>query len=177
MAENKAGIAFAGAGLAALATYLLIRPASAAPLPPPEGMDEETWRLVQTIGDGIIDQSRKLDAIVSAINNLTVGLGGQVTIQNPRSTTAVPVLCAVAGQGYQFPSRVVPWNKTVAVKALSTNVNLVYVAETRQAAQSNNSSWPLIANEGVGYMIQNTDTLWVRAVLAGEGIVFTVEQE
>ena len=175
--SKKVGIALAGAGIAGLLA-LLLRPggASAAEVPAPEGMDEETWRLVQAIGEGIIEESQKLDAMVNAINNLTISLGGQVSVANNQSTTSGQVVCPIVGQGVQLPSRVIPWNRQVVIKALPTNVGVISVSETRQSVGSAWSSYPLIGNEGVGYFIADLAALWISAAIAGEGIAFTVEQ-
>ena len=177
--SNKVGIALAGACIAGLAALLLSRGASAAEpgAPAPEGMDEETWRLVQAIGEGIVEESQKLDAMVNAINNLTISMGGQVSVANSRTTTQGQVTCPVIGRGVQLPSRVIPWNRQVVIKALPTNVGVISVSETQQSVGSAWSRWPLIANEGIGYFIAKLDAIWISATVAGEGIAFTVEQD
>lgn len=94
----------------------------------------------------------------------------------PGSFTTGHITCANANVGYQLPQFVVPLFKQVIVKAWYTNVGVIYIAYRQSDSQNTAVGWPLIANEGVGYDIPNTNGIWVMSTVAGEGVSFTVEQ-
>lgn len=174
--EGKAGAAVLGAGAGAALTYLLTKApkVGAETLP---GVNGDNLQALIGILQGIVEQNEKLDGMLAAINNLTVALGGQVSLENPEKIVAGQVLCPTVGQAEQLPPYAVPWDKELVIKALPTNVGTILVGPTQVAAQNAVSSYPLIANEAIAYKVLNADKIWVSPTVAGEGIAFTVEQK
>lgn len=97
-------------------------------------------------------------------------------IQQPSAFVTGNVPCLIANRGYQLPNYQIPLFCQVVIQAWFTNVGIIYVAYRQSDAQNAAVGFPLIANAGVGYRIQNTSSVWVMATVAGEGASFTVEQ-
>lgn len=134
----------------------------------------------------IANQNKTLEALASlgdtstlaeAINNLIAVLGGAGVLENPSKIASAELLCPIAGTAVQMPAYHIPWNMEFVIKALSRNRGIVRVGNTAMEAQNALLGYPLIANEGVGYKIKNSEQLWVCANRANEGVHWTVEQE
>ena len=166
----------AGAGLGSIVTYLLTHPGEAQAAAPPKGVDAETWSAIVTIIQTIQEQNTRLDNALSQLVSL-IGGQGSYAISNPATLTTGSVICAIAGQGYQVPPKIIPWDKEFVVKALSTNAGLVYLANNQIDAAILTASYPLLPNEAVGLKIVNSKEIWVAAQFAGEGASFIVEQK
>ena len=76
-----------------------------------------------------------------------------------------------------MPSVLVPYDKEVIIKALSTNTGTIYIAPTKADAESHISTYPLTPSEAVGYKIANLNQLWIDSSKDNEGVAWTVEQE
>lgn len=97
-------------------------------------------------------------------------------LQQPRSFVTGNLQCVVANRGYQLPSYEIPLFTAVVVQAWWTNVGIIYVAYRQSDAQNAAVGFPLAANAGVSYRIQNTNGIWIMATTVNEGASFTVEQ-
>ena len=179
--SGKVGAGLIGAGAAAILTYFLTsgRTAQAAP---PEGTtvftpDEETWNLLVGILQGIVDLNSKTDTLIEAINSLTLSLGGQVVITNPKGGVSDHIMCGSVGTAIQLPDYPIPWDKPVVIKALNGNAQPCRVGFTKLQAENLAAGWPLLRNESKGWKVDNANRLWVCFVAATDGIVWSVEQE
>lgn len=175
MVSGKTGAAIAGAGLGSIITYLLTHPSEAQAAGAPEGVDPETWAAITTIIQTIQEQNARLEVALSQVVTLVGGEG--YALKNPETFIAGPLLCPVAGQGYQIPPKIIPWDIEFVVKALSTNAGLIYIANNEIDAGNAAIAYPLLPNEAVGLQIANSKEVWVSAQLAGEGVSFIVEQK
>lgn len=170
MAEDKAktGLAAgAGAALGAALGLLLGRKAEAAP---PEGeirLDEAAMLLLQSIAQSGIATTGLLEKIAASL--------GVTALENPPEITAFRVLVPVVNTPVQLPDRAIPYGKELVIKALPTNLGLIYVANSRHEAININSCYYIIANEAIEYEIKNCDQLWINATRAGEGVLCTAE--
>ncbi len=163
-----------GAGMGGLLTYLLTHP-SEAQATPPDGVDSETWAAIITIIQTIQEQNARLEPALSQVIALMGGSGYALT--NPSTFVTGSVICTVAATGYQVPSKIIPWDVEIAIKALSTNAGLIYIANNQVDAAIVTASFPLLPNEPLGYKIANSSEIWVAAQFAGEGLSYTVEQK
>jgi hypothetical protein len=188
MAEKETGSGkVAAAGLvgatgAAILTYFLTKGRKAEAAPPPEGTtvftpDDETWNLLVGILEGIVGTNAKLDAVINAINTLSVSLGGSTVLANPKGGVSDHVICGAVGTAIQLPDYPVPWDKPVIIKALNGNAQPCRVGFTKLQAENLNTAWPLLRNEAKGWKVDNANRLWVCFAAATDGIVWSVEQE
>ncbi len=174
MVSGKAQAAIAGAGLGSIITYLLTHPSEAQAAGAPEGVDPETWAAITTIIQTIQEQNTRLEVALSQVVNVMGGNG--YALLNPETFTTGSVICAIAMQGYQVPSKLIPYDKEFVVKALSTNAGLVYLANNEGDAAILTASYPMLPNEALGLKIANGNEVWVAAQFIGEGVSFVVEQ-
>lgn len=110
--------------------------------------------------------------------------GGTAKIEDafknyPRFATG-QVLCPAINTGYQLPGFPIPRNKQLVVKALPTNAGTIYIAYSQGQSQNFNVAYPMVANEGVGLFLENSNQLWVAIPPAplgalNDGIAFIVE--
>jgi hypothetical protein len=177
--SGKVGAGLLGAGAGAILTYFLThgRTAQAAP---PEGNvltpDEETWNLLVGILQGIVDLNAKADALSEAINNLTVSLGGDISLKNPEGGVAAQVFNQTAGVAIQLPDYPVPWDKEVVIKALNGNAQPCRVGFSKIEAQDVTLAWPLLRNEAKGWKVDNANRLWVCFIGPTDGVAWSVEK-
>jgi len=132
-----------------------------------------------------------LDSVVAILNDLKVGInqlaevlaqlpgggGGGGILKNPKGGVAWRTVCPATNTAYQLPSRIIPYDKELAIKALPANGGNIFVAFSATGATNIGDSYPLIANEAIHYKIYDSGVIWISATAAGEGVVCTVEQE
>lgn len=155
---------------------------------------ELNWfeRLGQTLS--FLDEYLKIligveNKILVAIQQLSVGGGGgdgtvEVVVippdvnqlNRPTQIASGEVLCPVANTGYKLPGYDIPWGCEVVVKALSTNLGMIRVANSRASAENPVIGYPLIANEAIGYKIKSSGKIWISSTIANEGVHWTMEQ-
>jgi hypothetical protein len=72
----------------------------------------------------------------------------------------------------------VPEGFLLVIKASPDNAigGRIYIAPDQAAAVNPNSSYPLVANEAIGYAINDAHDLWVSGDTPGDWVVFTVEK-
>jgi len=180
--SGKVGAGLIGAGAASILTYFLTKGRTAQAASLPEGTvvvvpDEETWKLLVGILQGIVDLNQKGEDIKTALNNLSASLGGMPLLDNPKGGVADHVMCETVGQAVQLPDYKVPFDKLMGVKALNTNAQPCRVGFTKLQAENPDQGWPLIANEGRGWKVDNANRLWVCFLAATDGVAWSVEQE
>jgi len=180
MADNaKTGLAAGAGGLIGAALAILASRKSASASPPPVGeisLDEATMLLLQAIAQSTDSIDADTSEFINALNKLSAALGVQV-LENPTEITAFRILVAAVNTPTQLPDREIPWDKELLIKAIPTNLGLIYVANSRAEAMNINSCYWLLANEAVHYKIKNSRQLWVNASIAGEGVLCTAEQK
>ena len=129
-----------------------------------------------------------LDSVVAILNDLKTGMnqlalaisqlvGGGGVMDNPKGGVAWRTVCPATNTAYQLPSRIIPYDKELAIKALPANGGNIFVAFSATGATNIGDSYPLIANEAIHYKIYDSGVIWISATAAGEGVVCTVEQE
>ncbi len=175
MVSGKVGAVLAGTGIGGLLVYLLTHPSEAQAASPPEGVDPDVWNAIVGIIQSIQEQNARLETALSQFVTLMGGSGTALT--NPESFVTGPLICAVAAQGYNIPPKVIPWDKELVVKALSTNAGLIYLANNQVDAALVATAYPMLPNEAIGLSIENADEVWISAQFAGEGVSFIVEQK
>ncbi len=170
----QGGAVLAGAGIGAILTYLLAHPSEAKAATAPEGVDPEVWTALTTIIQAVQEQNARLDTTLAQLVQV---LGGEGTsLKNPSTFTTPGVICAIAGQAYPIPGKIIPYDKEFIVKALSTNAGLIYLANNEVDAAIVTAAYPMLPNEAVGLSILNSREGWVSAQFAGEGVSCIVEQ-
>ena len=129
---------------------------------------------VPTWATDLIDAVNSLNTIIA---QLATALGVKPTLKNPEFIKAQQKVVLVAGTAVQMPFAIVPYDKEVVIKALSTNTGTIYIAPTKAGAEGHISAYPLTPSEAVGYKIANLNQLWIDSSKDNEGVVWTVEQE
>lgn len=81
-----------------------------------------------------------------------------------------------AVQAYQLPDMQVPEGMELALKAMPGNAGQIWIGNSAATCTKNNSSWPLIANESIGYQLRNAHVLWASATIAGDSLILTAEK-
>ena len=184
MAEGKdrakTGLA-AGAGGLIGAALAILATRKAVEAKPPEaemtvGLGEAELLLLQALAESGESIDENTLELINAINNLATALGVSV-LKNPSEIAAFRILVPAVNVPVQLPDREIPYGMELVVKALPTNMGLIYVANSRPEALNINSVYQLLANEAIEYEIENAQQLWVNVTRAGEGVVCTVEQK
>ncbi len=193
MASEKGNPALAGTAVTAaiLLGLLASRKVSAAP---PEGstlvtLDDPAMQALVAIlarEENINIDLGSATEILQAVNgnldllnaNISALLGLPTLAQNPTNAVAWRTICPAILTAVQLPSKLVPRDTQVAIKALPTNGGVIYVATNAANATNPNSSYPLIANEAIMLKIRDTSLIWIAAATAaGDGVACVVEQE
>lgn len=182
--KGKTVLAVAGGGLIAATVALLA--SRRAEAKPPEGevsLDEAAMNLLLAIaqsGEAIDDSTFKalteLAGLSDSIDRLAAAFGVAV-LENPKEITAFRILVPVVNTPVQLPDREIPYDMHLVVKALPTNMGVVWVANSRPEAMNINSVYQMLANEAIEYRIKNAKQLFINTTRAGEGVVCTVEQK
>lgn len=84
---------------------------------------------------------------------------------------------AVVGTAENFPSVVVPNGYTVVIKALSSNITAIHIANAKADAEADATAYELQPNEFLTIKITNLNILWLDVDTAGEGITYAVESD
>ena len=122
-----------------------------------------------------------IDALSVAIAKLTTSVDLLISKDegklNPETVATKQELCPTALTAVRLSKTVVPYGYHVEIKALSTNVGLIYVANSKPMAEDTTMSFELDTSENVKLDVANVDELWIMATNAGEGVSWIVEQE
>jgi hypothetical protein len=175
VAGKTAAAAGAGALIAAAATLLIARKAKGGSPAEETALDEAAMNLLLAMAQSAESIDADIESLLSTVNRLA-GQLGVGPLENAPEIASWTTYVAAVGTAVQLPDRRVPYDLQLVIKALPTNLGLIYVGNSRADATNVNSSYWLLANEGVGYKILNAKQLWINASRAGEGVVCTVEQ-
>jgi hypothetical protein len=184
--EGKKFAALAGGlGVAGLITYMIAHPAEARAAQVPEGVSPQEWEAIQAIIAGMQEQNTRLEnamtSLVSALTSMGTSGGGIAVSGVPENTATFNsgvVTCAVASpnKAYRMPGKYIPKGMEFVIKALDSNVGLIYVANNEADAKTAPATYRLLANEAIGLKIKNSNAEWISAQIAGEGVTWIVEQ-
>lgn len=160
--SNTAAIVGAGAagGVLGFLASQLHKQAAAAPTDVTSVVDA-----IASYGEKVL---QKLDAILT---------GGRAGLDNPSSFDAGTFNCAIVNNGYQMPTRRIPYNQKVAIVAQLGNLGIIRIGNSKANSQTASRSKPLVAGSGVTLKIKDMSVVWVSATVAGEGIEWIVEQD
>lgn len=168
--KNKdASMAILGAGLGVAGAGLLSRKG-------PAGTDLSALLAI------IEEQNQTLANLVQAINDLLAALGGGGTVlgypPNADYAIAGSLDLTVALTPARLPLVPIPDGFGIAIKSHPVNGIgiLIYVAKSAGEATNPNTSWPLVPNEAIIYMLKNGEEIWVSATIVPAIVVWTVEQ-
>ncbi len=144
-------------------------------------LDEETMKLLIAIAQasGNIDTNTlaALAKLQDIIDKIGVG-GGQGWPPNTNGTRTFAVLCPAAATPYPVPDMEIPDGMALLIKNSPANAvaALIFVAKTPAECTNPNSSWPLVWNESIPYLVKNANAFYVSTNIAGSIVVFTAEQ-
>ena len=179
MADDKAKTGLLVGGSAALGTALVLLLSRKAEAKTPVGeisLDEAAMLLLQSIAESGVAIDADTSEIINAINKLAAALGVSI-LKNPKEITSFRILVSAVNVPVQLPPREIPYDMHLVIKALPTNMGVVYTANSRPEALNINSCYQLLANEAIEYRIDNAETVWLNVTRAGEGVCCTVEQK
>jgi hypothetical protein len=176
---GKAAAVLGAGGLIAGALALIqgrkAQAASEGEIPSEIALDEAAMNLLLAMAQSAESIDTDLDSLLAAVNSIA-GKLGITALENPPEIAAWTVYAPVVGTAIQLPDRRVPYDMNLVIKAIPTNLGLIYVGNSRADATNLNSSYWLIGNEAIEYKILNAKQLWISATRAGEGVICTVEQ-
>ncbi len=121
----------------------------------------------------MIAMAQDVDALLQAVQDLTIGLQGWVPNADGITSGRLDVLALNAAR--QLPHLVVPDDMEVQLKGWPTNLGVIYVASSAPAAKNINTAWPLLANEAIGYRIKNLNEIYFSGTVVGNWVCWTVE--
>ena len=107
---------------------------------------------------------------------LEIAIPGLVLKNSPFVSTG-QLIVTTAGTAEQLPPVEIPYGKTVAIKALSSNTDTVYIGNSKLEAEDHSMGFPFEGGEAVELHIDNLHQLWVDADVSGEGISWIVEKD
>lgn len=194
MANEKRDAAFTGGASGAITAAMIVALMNARRVgaEPPEGstlvtLDAPAMQAVL----GILQRSENIDVDMDSVLQQLAGVGQSIAdltavlstllgntnvMHNPPTIVAWRSICVAATTAYQLPSREIPFDKALVIKALPTNIGVIYVGNTAAASLNVNDSYPLIANEAIMYKIKDSQKIWISGSMAGDGVACTVEQ-
>jgi len=82
---------------------------------------------------------------------------------------------AVPGVAEQLPDMAILYGNTLVVRALPKNTGDIYLGRTKDLAEDINERLSYSKGNGLSLRIQNTNSIWVDAAVAGEGVDYWVE--
>ena len=129
-----------------------------------------------SLSNTVISIVNNLNTTLSKINSTLAALTKASRLENPALIVAHKELVTTAGTAVQLPSVIIPYDKEVSIKAPSTNTGTIYIGNSKLEAEDHTMGYPLTASEAIEYKIKNLNQLWIDATVAGEGVVWTVEQ-
>lgn len=134
--------------------------------------------LLEAIAGGAAASLEAIQRIETAIHGLqfptVAGAIGVVPNADFFASGRMNVLAL--NQARQLPHMEIPDDFEVVLKGWPTNGGIIYVACTAPSAGNINAVWPLIANETIGYRIENLNTVYFTGTVVGDWICWTVEQ-
>lgn len=116
----------------------------------------------------------------SSPNILTVKVvdgGGVAPVVQTDTWDSLVKTVAAPGTAERCGSLEAPAGLGIVVKAMSGNTDLVYIGSSKVKAEGATTRVSLAAGQAAVLYIDNSDLVWVDAVVAGEGVEVYVEQE
>jgi hypothetical protein len=179
MAKDNAGKVGAALASVALVASAIALAKEKVALAEPGGvvtLDQATMELLIAMAQAGADTADLVSQILSSIEGQAINLTVQGYPPNANSIEATRVQIAALNTAYQLPWVVVPEGMALQVKGWPTNGGTLYMGYSRAACINLNQVWPLLANEAIGYYIQNANQLFVSGNAVGDFAVLTVEQ-
>jgi len=139
-------------------------------------LDGATMQLLIAMAQTGADTTQLVDQILSSIKGQAITLNVQGYPDNTETIIATRVQIAALNTPYQLPWVVVPDGMALQIKGWPTNGGIIYVGSSRATCVSPNQTWPLLANEAVGYFVKNAEKLFISGTAVGDWAVITVEQ-
>lgn len=179
-ADNTARLLGGGATLAA--ALALMKGQAVAANGDTLHLDPATLKLLEAIGISVADIETLMEQVLGAMGGLQPNQGSPI-VQSPSGNYGVNqkyirsnrVLCPAANVAVRMPSAAIPEGHAVVIKALWTNGGVIFVGGSAAVANPNDG-YPLIANETVGYRVQDLEEIYISANTPGEGVSWTCEQ-
>ena len=94
---------------------------------------------------------------------------------NPTGFMAQRKIVSSAGTAVRLPSVEIPPDFAVVIKALNTNQGIIYIGNSKAAAENTFTSFPLMAGQGISYKVDNVNRIWVSSDISDDGVAWTVE--
>ena len=110
-----------------------------------------------------------------SIKELIHTLSGMPKLENPEFISIRTLTVTSAGTPVQFPPLLIPYDKEVSIKALSTNTGIVYIAGSKQDAGDSTRRYPLVQSEAIELKIKNLKNLWLDAATSNDSVAWIVE--
>lgn len=177
--EKNQALVFGGAALVGSALLLASKNKAAAAPGGTVALQESVMELLIAIAAASGDTLRTSEALLAAVQNLSINTKGYV----PNADTAIMTRVAIAALDtpYRLPDIEVPDDMQLLMKAWPTNAGIIYVAREGPYARNVNQSYPLLPNENYGLRVKNANELWVAGItgagsFAGDFLAVTVEQ-
>lgn len=98
------------------------------------------------------------------------------TLENPELLSAGVKTVTTAGTPEQLPKLLIPYDKYVVLKALSSNTGTLYIGNTPLEASDTTKAYPMTAGEIVEIKIKDLGQLWIDVAVSGNGLAWIVEQ-
>ncbi|MDD4985410.1 MAG: hypothetical protein PHQ43_06425 [Dehalococcoidales bacterium] len=171
---GKVGVAVGTTALIASAIALMQKSkVSAAPADAQYvvALDEATQNLLLAIAQAGQKEEEYSQQLVSVVQNLSLAV-----VPNTETILATRVQVPAVGRTQQLPDIPVPDDMILQLKGWPTNGGLVYVGNSATTAANINQSWPLLANEAIGYRVKNANAIYISGTAAGDWLAITVEQ-
>lgn len=171
----KAGVVIGTtAAIAAAIALLQGRKARAAEPGQIVGLDEATMKLLIAIAEAAGSTEDEVKNLANLITRLSIQVQGYPP--NTETLIATRVLIAAVNTPYQLPDIAVPDDMSLQIKGWPTNAGIIRVGNSRATCINPNQSWPLLANEAIGYRVKNASAIYVSGTVAGDFAALTVEQ-
>lgn len=137
---------------------------------------DELMQLIIAIASDV--QRMDLQNILDAINGISLNLQVQGWPPNVIGSRTVAVVCAQPSTSYNLSDMEIPDGMSLVIKAAPGNAigSLIYVARTPAESTNPFSSWPLIPNEAISYLVKNAESYYVSTNVAGSVAIYTAEQ-
>lgn len=111
-----------------------------------------------------------------SVGDLFANIRVQGFPDNTKSIIATRVPIAALLRAIQLPDIAIPNGHVLQIKGWPTNGGIIYVSDSRAGAINVNQAWPLLANEAIGYAVQNAEDLYISGTAIGDFAAITVEQ-
>lgn len=96
----------------------------------------------------------------------------------PSDIRTMTLTVPTAGTAVQLPLVEILPGMEVQIKAISTNAGLVYIGNSKAAAEDTKRAWEITATASpIKLKVKNLNELWLNVASAGDGVNWLTEQE